>query len=336
MTSIKRLMLIILLGMSHDAMAGKYAAEFLRIGVGARALGLAGAYVAIADDGTASYWNPAGLADLARHQVLFSHIQLFDRLANHHFANCSIRLGSATGLAVSWIRLAVDDIPRYGELPGTRYDRFIDPSLRSTGTPDGYFGDIEDAFYASFARAFDFDLAIGTGMNPSIVPSRLSLGVSYKFISQKLDRAEGKGQGIDVGVKLSLMSFAGDGDQQQRCLSFGLTIQDLAGTPMVWNTGHGTKDQLPINLLMGVAYAERIPFISSRLIISLERDNSYERFNRLGAELAIHEMMALRCGLENEQWAAGAGFRLYFLRLDYAFVNGELGNSHRISGAVEF
>lgn len=37
------------------------AAHFLRDGLGARAQGMGGAYVAIADDVTASYWNPAGL-----------------------------------------------------------------------------------------------------------------------------------------------------------------------------------------------------------------------------------------------------------------------------------
>ncbi|MCH8285826.1 hypothetical protein IIB79_04770, partial [candidate division KSB1 bacterium] len=37
----------------------KYAGEFLSIGVGARAQALGGAFAAIADDGTAFYWNPA-------------------------------------------------------------------------------------------------------------------------------------------------------------------------------------------------------------------------------------------------------------------------------------
>ena len=40
----------------------KYAGEFLSLGVGGRALGMGGASVALANDVTAGYWNPAGLA----------------------------------------------------------------------------------------------------------------------------------------------------------------------------------------------------------------------------------------------------------------------------------
>ena len=44
----------------HAADEGAHAAEFLSHGVGARALGMGGAFVAVADDATATYWNPAG------------------------------------------------------------------------------------------------------------------------------------------------------------------------------------------------------------------------------------------------------------------------------------
>ena len=44
------------------AVAENYTGDFLTSGVGGRALGLGGAYVSIADDATATYWNPAGIA----------------------------------------------------------------------------------------------------------------------------------------------------------------------------------------------------------------------------------------------------------------------------------
>ena len=53
---------MIVLSFSIPAYAQKYAAEFITTGVGARALGMGGAYVAVANVATASFWNPAGLA----------------------------------------------------------------------------------------------------------------------------------------------------------------------------------------------------------------------------------------------------------------------------------
>src|SRR5271167_1887126 len=56
-----------------SATPAKYAGEFIAIGVGGRALGLGGAYAALANDVTAGYWNPAGLSDLAYPQFILMH-----------------------------------------------------------------------------------------------------------------------------------------------------------------------------------------------------------------------------------------------------------------------
>ena len=56
----------------------KYSNEFLAIGVGARAHGMSGAQVALTDDITAAYWNPAGLTQIdAPFQVAAMHAEWF-------------------------------------------------------------------------------------------------------------------------------------------------------------------------------------------------------------------------------------------------------------------
>src|SRR5258706_11148153 len=54
--------------------AGTSSGTFLRIGIGARAAGLGESFVAVANDPSAIYWNPAGLASLLRKEIAVSHI----------------------------------------------------------------------------------------------------------------------------------------------------------------------------------------------------------------------------------------------------------------------
>jgi len=54
--------------------AGTSSGTFLKIGVGARAVGLGESFVAVANDPSAIYWNPAGLASVQRQEVAFSHV----------------------------------------------------------------------------------------------------------------------------------------------------------------------------------------------------------------------------------------------------------------------
>jgi hypothetical protein len=55
------------------AKVGTYALPFLKIGVSARATGMGGAFSALANDATATYWNPAGLVDITRTTVSVNH-----------------------------------------------------------------------------------------------------------------------------------------------------------------------------------------------------------------------------------------------------------------------
>ena len=53
---------------------GTYAAQFLKIGVSARASGMGNAFTAVSNDATAIYWNPAGMVELTRTQVTLNSV----------------------------------------------------------------------------------------------------------------------------------------------------------------------------------------------------------------------------------------------------------------------
>lgn len=56
------------------AKVGTFALQFLKIGPTARAAGMGGAFTALADDATATYWNPAGMVDVTRTSVSLNHV----------------------------------------------------------------------------------------------------------------------------------------------------------------------------------------------------------------------------------------------------------------------
>src|SRR5574337_644485 len=78
--------LVFSLSFSVFAQAPKYSNEFLAIGVGARALGMANATVAGVNDVTAGYWNPAGLLGItSRSQVGLQHAEYFASIAKYDY-----------------------------------------------------------------------------------------------------------------------------------------------------------------------------------------------------------------------------------------------------------
>ncbi len=81
-----------------------------------RALGLAGAFVAVADDATAAYWNPAGLPTGPVFSLLFDHTfteTLVDRSRVNSLG--TVRTGTIIGMstnttALSYYRLVIDQV----------------------------------------------------------------------------------------------------------------------------------------------------------------------------------------------------------------------------------
>ncbi len=140
---------------------------FLRMGVGARALALGGTFVALADDPSAGYWNPAGLAQLNQIEVLASYSRMpSDR--THYFASGVLPWGQVTSLGVSWINLGVSG---------------IEARTGNSAAPDYLFSNNASALLITAARQIN---------------SFFSVGVNAKLFSQSLDNASAFGTGMDV------------------------------------------------------------------------------------------------------------------------------------------
>ena len=91
--------------------AGTSSGTFLKIGVGARATGLGESFVAVANDPSAIYWNPAGLASVLRQEVLFSHASWPGEVNYEHitFVVPSRKLEGSLGFQLGALSTHIDE-----------------------------------------------------------------------------------------------------------------------------------------------------------------------------------------------------------------------------------
>ncbi|NLP09062.1 hypothetical protein GX408_01560 [bacterium] len=329
-------MFLLLLVCASVGISGEYAADFLSIGVGSRPMAMGSAFVAMADDPSLAYWNPAGLTPQQHIRLQLEHVPMFSNLAQYNSAHAVLALSQNMAFAIGWIRLGVDEIPRYGALQGSRYERLTQGRYRSTGEAEGYFGDQENAVMISFCRAVMFDLHIGDAFAPLVLPVQLSFGVTGKYIHHKLDDAAGAGQGLDAGFLARFVSNQMVQGEPVRWLGIGLSARNLSNTNIVWDTPSQHKDVADRAWRVGTAASYHAPALAARLTLTFDQElgDGHDAF--AGAEVRFFERLSLRGGYAHDHMTAGAGLRLFSLSLDYAFVAGDLANTHRISAAFGF
>ncbi|MBW6514675.1 MAG: UPF0164 family protein, partial [Candidatus Syntrophosphaera sp.] len=85
--NIKLLSLLATLALVLPLAAGRYAGDFMMIGAGVRPLGMGGAFAALANDGSAIYWNPAGIAQIRESELSAMHAFLYGGLASYDNIN---------------------------------------------------------------------------------------------------------------------------------------------------------------------------------------------------------------------------------------------------------
>jgi hypothetical protein len=315
---------------------GTVAATFLEIPVGASAVGMGSAFVSLANDATALYWNPAGSAWLVQSEVLAMHTTW---IADTRFDYASLVLpleGFGT-LGVNFTSLNMDDMK-------------VTTVERPEGTGE-YFSAGDFAVGVSYAHR---------------LTDRFTIGFNAKYIQQTIWHESANAFAIDVGTIFRTDLIGG--------LTIGATLTNF-GTPMKMSgrdarqfgmldpTKPGTNSQIPQDIQMdswdlpllfqiGVSTT---PFKTDNYRLTIAADalhpnDNYESVN-VGGEFAFQDILFLRggynaLGLPDREGGASFGFGLSsnsFLsssttvRFDYAFRDmGRLSNINVFSLSVRF
>lgn len=299
----------LLLTLFAPAYGAKYAGEFLSLGVGARALGMGGAFVGVADDVTASFWNPAGLAQLNRKELSFMHAETFGSLLNQDFVGFALprtEENRTSALAFSLHRLGGG---------GVKITEKTDANLPAL------LGEESHADYALF-----FSYSHKT-MRP-----QLFWGANLKLIYRDVVTTSAFGIGADLAFLARPYSF----------LSLGVNFMDLTSSLLFYD--NGTTETINPTTKLGLALNRS--FKDFHLVLATDVDVRYEGRKSAaqfwtgnlsadmhhGLEVSYRGKVAGRLGFDQGDFTAGAGLWINQLGLDIAFLShDELDNTYRIS-----
>lgn len=304
---------------------GTTSAQFLKLGVGARALALGGAYVAEASDLSALYWNPAGLGTMSGASVQLAYTDYLQDIS-YNFAAVGVSLGSAGTVAASLIFLDS------GEMP-----------VRTIEQPDG----TGEQF-----KVQDFAIQLSYGR---MLTDRFSIGGSAKFIQERIWHSSASSIAFDVGTlfttpypRLRLgASFSNFGPKMRmsgRDIMFSTDPspgQD--GNVEIVNSEFST-DRHPLPLLFRVGLSwDAVSTADHRVLMSTDaaHPNDNSQYVNLGMEYSFRSLVAFRAGYKNlfeqdgEQgltFGGGINVRMdrsFSARIDYAYADfGRLSETH--------
>lgn len=318
---------------SNVSKRGTTAAQFLKISQGARASAMGGAFVAVADDPSAIYWNVAGLARLQNNGFVVDRTQWIADI-NYNFLSASYSLGNLGTIGLSFT--ASD----YGEM-----------KVRTIEEPNGTgetFGASDIA--VSFAWAFNITDRFSIGFNPKVIYQSIWKMSDYTFAIDMGVLYNTPFDGITLGM--SITNF-GSKMQLQGTSSTVLYDPDLGTT--------GNNDRIPANLFtdawelplgfkVGISYqALQSDMHDLKFAVDASHPNdNYESIN-VGGEYTFNRMFSLRGGYKSlflqdseESWTFGAGLNQMLLgnisiHFDYAYAFfGRLKDIQKFTVGINF
>jgi hypothetical protein len=184
------------------------------LGAGARSLGMGGGLVALTDDATALYYNPAGLSAIGNQELFFSHSALFEHSA-FDVASWVYPIDNGHGLGLSYMRLGTGDIVR-------RHDY----------AERGEFTYSQSQLMMAYGRR---------------ITRPLSGGITLKIVNQALDDQSDFTVGLDVGAMIHMSRYLGLGIVARDVLPAKLVLDSTEeSTPPSVTAGLAFK-RLPIS-----------------------------------------------------------------------------------------
>ncbi|MGZ5191405.1 MAG: putative type IX sorting system protein PorV2 [Flavisolibacter sp.] len=319
----------------------KYSNEFLNIGAGARGLAMGSSQVATVKDGTAGYWNPAGLTgvkDYANANLM--HAEYFAGIGKYDYVSLAIPVANnKRTIGVSALRFAVDDIMNTLFL--------VEPDGSINYNNIQAFSSADYGFLFSFAQNLK-----------ETEKKKIDFGVNAKVIHRSVGKfAKAWGFGIDAGLQIHSDKW-----------SFGFAGRDITTTFNAWTFNFTEKEKEALYLTQNEIPLKSTELTAPRLVVGVARDFTLSKklsllaeanfdftFDgkrntlvsadpvsidpKIGVEFNINQSIFLRGGINNFQKAlsdgdtlnqkkvwiyqpsAGAGFRIQNVRIDYAFTN---------------
>ncbi|MBI3293023.1 MAG: PorV/PorQ family protein [Elusimicrobia bacterium] len=284
---------------------GTSTANFLKLGVGGRAVAMGEAQVALSNDVLSTYWNPAGLGHLRTPEAAFMHNESvqdtrYEYLAYAHPLPSGGTLGGSLSL------LTIRDIQGF------------DVQDRNTGD----------------LRANDLLGTVAWGQRwdtPEAWWQGVSLGTSLKYLRKVLDQDTASTVMADLGAQYELPHTRWQG------LTVGLAVQHVGpGLKFVQE-----RSPLPRTLRVGLGYDQ---LFNKRLSLALDAVKPRDRGLswQLGGEYRVAGLLAFRLGYRTQDDVSsglhyGIGVGPDQFHVDYALVPfGELGLTHRVSILARF
>jgi hypothetical protein len=307
---------------------GTTSAQFLKIGVGSRAIALGGAYVAEANDLSALYWNPAGLTRMRGSAVQLAYT---DYLADvqYNFAAVGTNLGSLGSIAASIIFLDSGDM-----------------TVRTVQRPDPDVATAERFSVQDLAMQLSYAKAL---------TDRFSIGTTVKYVRETIWNSSASSMAFDIGLVFTTpfealrlgASMANFGPKMQMSGRDILFSDDpdavQSGNVDVVNAEFLTDEfSLPLIFRIGLAW-DAVATANHRIVLLTDaaHPNDNSEYLNVGGEYSFRDLIFFRAGMRNlfeedgEQGLTfGGGLNLRIdralrVRVDYAYADfGRLEQTH--------